>query len=296
MTRTARLAILCTSVLALGALPGDAGPALPRQIPFTTGPRGHLIVEVALNGRGPFHFALDTGASHTVVNRARLGALELVERPSGHTGQGAHETIELGLADVSELELGGIELRSLEVAVMDLSHVEVPGMPLFGVLGFDVFGRWDLELDLASERVVLHPRAETESACAVCSGDLVVPFELVNGTHIRFEIVVSGQPMTALLDTGSGRSGMNRHAVRALGIDLPPAPEGAHGPALKLGEVNLGDGVLARDLVVGVVDLPAFVQLGVSEGPAVLLGTGAFAGKRIGIAYGLHRMSVSAAP
>jgi hypothetical protein len=202
----------------------------------------------------------------------------------------------MGLTDVDSLAFGDITLESLELAIMELSHVESPDMPVYGVLGYDLLGRWDLELDLDAERVAFHSRAESEGTCAVCSGDIVVPFELNGGTHIQFEVVISDQPIVAVLDTGSGRTGMNYLAARAIGIDLPPAQPGSHGPALQVGAVHLGDGVLARELIVGVVDLPVFEQFGLAEGPAMLVGTGALAGKRVGIAYGLQRMSVSAEP
>lgn len=292
--RAAASSALLFAFLVLASSAAATPPTGSFEVPFTLGPRGHLIVDVYLGGEGPFPFALDSGAGRTVVNRARLGPLGLVERPTGGIAQGAHETFDLGLADVAALEIGDVALDSLELAVMELSHIESPDMPLFGVLGYDVFGRWDLLIDLGAERVAFHPRAETESDCVVCSGDIVVPFVLNNGTHVQFEVVISDQSLTAILDTGSGRSGMNSLAANAIGVELPPARPGAHGPALQVGEMRLGDGVLARDVIVGVVDLPVFEQLGLAEGPAMLLGTAALAGKRVGIAYGLERMSVSA--
>ena len=291
--RAATLSALFLAFLALASPAAGAPPTGSFEVPFTTGPRGHLIADVHLNDAGPFPFALDTGAGRTIVNRARLGLLGLVERSTGEIAHGAHETFDLGLADVASLELGDVTLDSLELAVMELSHIESPDMPLFGVLGHDVFGRWDLLIDLGAERVTFHPRADTESDCAVCSGDIVIPFELNNGTHVQFEVVISDQSVTAVLDTGSGRSGMNSLAAKAIGVELPPVRPGTHAPALQVGELRLGDGVLARNVIVGVVDLPVFEQLGISEGPAILLGTGALAGKRLGIAYGLERMSVS---
>lgn len=297
MTRLATLtAFLAVTLLAHGSpATGQVAPAGTTravEVPFVPGPRGHILVDVALNGREPVRFALDTGAGRTVLNEARLADLGLESRPSGDRVQGAHQASAMGLTDVDGLSIGDIALGTMELGTMDLTHVEWDDVALYGVLGFDVLSRFDLILDFAGDMVVLHPRAGSLDACAVCQGEISVPFELVGGTHIRVEVSISDQPIAAILDTGSGRSGMNGLAAAAIGVDLPATPPNGHAPALRVGEIGLGGGVLARQVVVGVVDLPAFEALQVGEQPALLLGTAALAGRRIGISYGLRRLSV----
>nr|NIQ57225.1 clan AA aspartic protease [Gemmatimonadota bacterium]NIR39266.1 clan AA aspartic protease [Actinomycetota bacterium]NIS33974.1 clan AA aspartic protease [Actinomycetota bacterium]NIU68780.1 clan AA aspartic protease [Actinomycetota bacterium]NIW30632.1 hypothetical protein [Actinomycetota bacterium] len=258
-------AFLVATFLVQGA-PGSAqaAPALTdraTEVPFVSGPRGHLLVDVALNGREPVRFALDTGAGRTVVNEARLADLGLMRRFSTDTVQGAHERSAMGLTDVGALSIGDIALGALELATMDLTHVEGDDMTLFGVLGFDVLSRFDLILDFEDNTVLFHPRAESLDGCAVCQGEISVPFDLVAGTHIRTEVSISDQPIAAILDTGSGRTGMNLLAAAAIGVELPATPPTGHAPALRVGEIGLGGGVLARQVVVGVVDLPVFEAL-----------------------------------
>ena len=262
------------------------------EIPFELGPRGHILIDVAVNRSDAVTFVLDTGAGRTAINRTRLGALGLVERPSGDTLQGAHGRVAMGVTDVASLAIGDAAFGSLELVTMDLTAVEAGTMTLFGVLGYDILSHYDVAIDFGGRTVVFHPRAEELAACVVCEGEISVPFALAEGTHIRIEISISDQPIQAILDTGSGRSGMNGHAARAIGIDVPAAAPGSHAPALQVGALHLGDGVLARDVIVGVVDLPVFEGLGVGDGPALLLGTGALAGRRVGISYGLQRLSI----
>ena len=262
------------------------------EIPFVSGSRGHILVDVALNGQAPVQFALDTGAGRTVVNEARLAELGLEGRTSSEVVQGAHEQSDLGFTEVGALSLGDVAIGGLELATMDLTHVEADDMALFGVLGFDVLSRFDLTLDFANSTVVLHPRAEALDECAVCEGEISVPFTLAGGTHIQTEVSISDQRISAILDTGSGRTGMNGLAATAIGVELPAAMPGGHAPALQVGAIELGGSVLARGVVVGVVDLPAFDALGLADQPALLLGTAPLAGRRVGISYGLRRLSI----
>lgn len=287
--------LFVTPAIAVSTPPAQgAEPALQEgiEIPFELGPRGHILVDVVMDGHDPVPFALDTGAGRTVVNRARLGALGLDERDSGAVLQGAHGQVTMGVTSVGSLSIGEAEFGGLELGTMDLTEVEADEMTLFGVLGFDILSRFDVVLDFVGRTVVFQPRAETPDACAVCSGELSVPFTLAEGTHIQVEVSISDHPITAILDTGSGRTGMNGLAAEAIGVELPASLPGAHAPALRVGAIHLGDGVLARDVIVGVVDLPVFEALGIGDRPALLIGTGTLAGRRVGISYGLGRLSV----
>jgi predicted aspartyl protease len=297
--KTLALGILLVGLVAVVVEGQQGGPPLsnsraekPIEVSFTTGSRGHILVDVVVNGRDPVPFAIDTGAGRTVLHQGRVSDLGLVQRASEETVQGAHEESALGFVDVESLSVGEAALGPIELATMDLSHVESDDMPLYGVLGFDVLSRFDILLDLGNEKVEFYRPAVSLNGCTVCEGGIVVPFELVMGTHIAFEVTISGTPIVAILDTGSGRSGMNHLAATAIGVELPPTSPGRHGPALQVGEVHIGDDVLARDLMVGVVDLPAFAALGVAGGPAMLIGTGALVGRRVGISYGVGHLSI----
>lgn len=277
------------SLAAAQGAPAYAGG--PVTLPFTTGARGHVFVEVVVNGDRRVPFVLDTGAGRTVLNQARLDSLGVVQRASTDSLQGAHASFAMGVTEVESLVLGGIALGALELGTMDLAGFEASGMPVFGVLGYDVLSRFDVLLDFGQETIALHPRAGSVDACAVCAGPMTVPFSLAQGTIIRFEVTINGQPIAALLDTGSGRSAMNHLAAKAIGVELPPKPPGGHGPALQVDAVEVGGEVLVRNLIVGVVDLPVFTAVGVADGPTMLVGTGALVGRRVGISYGTGRLS-----
>lgn len=272
----------------------DAGEG-PVEVVFTESSRGHLIVEVSVDGGPPVPFALDTAAGRTMIHEGRLEELGLrsVEAiGSPDVVQGAHGQHTLGWTRLESLEIGGVTLGEMDAGTMDLGHIEGDDMVLFGVLGADVLSRFDLELKLAERSVVFHRPAGSAEDCAVCLGEVGVPFDLVQGTHIQIELTIDETPIAAIVDTGSGRTGMNRRGAEALGLELPPVPPGAHAVALRISEVRLAGSTLARDLLVGVVDLPVFEALGLADQPAMILGTNALANRRVGISYALQCLSV----
>ncbi|MEJ2540736.1 MAG: retropepsin-like aspartic protease [Gemmatimonadota bacterium] len=262
------------------------------EVPFEMSPRGHIMVEVSVDGGEAVPFALDTGAGITILNQARLGTLGVTERASGEVAQRAHGTVSLGRAEVDALSMGEAVFGGMEVGVMDLTDVEAGQMVSYGILGFDILSRFDVSLDFRNRTVALYPRADDLASCKVCDGEISTPFERAGGTHIRFDVTISDQSIPAILDTGSGRNGMNLLAAAAIGVDLPATIPGGHAPGLNVGAIHMGGGTLARNVPVGVIDLPAFAALGLADGPAILLGTGALAGRRVGISYGLNRISI----
>jgi predicted aspartyl protease len=276
-----------------------AGSVAPRQaedagieIPFEMSPRGHIMVDMSVDGGEPVPFALDTGAGITVVNRSRLEALGLEERAEREDIQRAHSMASLGWTGVGALSMGDAVFEGQDVGVLDLTDVEAGQLDMYGILGFDILGDYDVSLDFTDRTVTLYPRAADLANCGVCVGDVYTDFDLAMGTHIQFEVSISGRTIQAILDTGSGRTGMNRLAAAAIGVELPETMPGGHAPGLRVGEIGMGSGALARETPVGVIDLPAFDALGVGDGPAILIGTATLAGHRVGISYGLSRIFV----
>jgi hypothetical protein len=105
----ARAAVLAAALLAAGCLQVPAGStatptAAAGEIPFTLAGAGEaaIVVPVRLNGKGPYGFVLDTGATLTCLDTALADELSLPQA-AGVAGRGA--------------TLGGsgrVELRRLE--------------------------------------------------------------------------------------------------------------------------------------------------------------------------------------
>src|SRR5437763_14339547 len=92
------------------------------RIPFELTGR-HPYVALSINGRGPYHFIFDTGASATVINSARAGELGLRSSgsiPAGGAGAGTvlasvyhHVRLPAGKLPAGEITAYGISLDRL---------------------------------------------------------------------------------------------------------------------------------------------------------------------------------------
>ncbi|MER6619210.1 retropepsin-like aspartic protease [Streptomyces sp. NPDC000931] len=115
-------------------------PGAVREVPLRVveqGPRTLAFVPVSIEGEGPFMFALDTGASTSVVDDdvADRAGLELTgERRSvsGILGTG-----QVPVARADRWEVGGVPIAPGEVTVVDLAPPEGGG-GIQGLLGSDV--------------------------------------------------------------------------------------------------------------------------------------------------------------
>ena len=105
-----------------------------------------MFVEVRVNGAGPFSFALDSGAHHSVIDPYVVGQAKLKIVGSGTvtgTGQGAVESQHAGPAVIS---LGKLRVKVEEPLVIDLSGVPIP-KSTHGLIGAEFFEKYVVEID-----------------------------------------------------------------------------------------------------------------------------------------------------
>ncbi|MGQ0560108.1 MAG: pepsin/retropepsin-like aspartic protease family protein [Sphingosinicella sp.] len=130
----------------LEAVPGPAARALP----FTLASgRPLTLVRVSLNGRGPFLFALDTGASATLVSPATAELAGIAARG------------EVRLAGAGGASAGGARIAYADIAFGHVSHADqriaiadvlgpvraAAGAPIDGILGADFLRPGRLVID-----------------------------------------------------------------------------------------------------------------------------------------------------
>ena len=126
-----------------------------------------LMVDVEVNGLGPFNFVLDTGASFSVITPDTARAVGMAREGEKPTAIGAGGRIEAGFAKLASFRLGSHAVRNLGAAVMPLDAVEQQlGVKIAGLIGYNFLKRFVVTLDYPGGFLRLRPRAVRKRAAA----------------------------------------------------------------------------------------------------------------------------------
>jgi predicted aspartyl protease len=127
------------------------------DVPFRlTDPRRPLlIVPVHVNGRGPYDFLVDTGASRTLIFDALADELGLA-RGDVVEGHGAGGRLRFALGEARTIAVGDARADAVPVVIGALDvvaqHVDpLPG----GVLGYSFLSRFRVLIDYPASRFIL---------------------------------------------------------------------------------------------------------------------------------------------
>ena len=149
------VATLVVAASAAGALAQDV-PAV--TVPFKLLPSRHMLVELTVNGKGPFKVIFDTGAPLNLVN-GKLAKAAGIGTGGGFSWFGGIDTVEVETA-----KLGGVTLKKLPVIVMD--HPTVRALSdtfaadygrIDGIVGFPLFARYKTTVDYQRRELTLTP-------------------------------------------------------------------------------------------------------------------------------------------
>lgn len=107
----------------------------------------------------PGHFALDTGATQTVLNKTHCGAADAKTREAITFDNGTQNSA-LASKERALLEIEGEEIERNDPALMDMTYVETPlrsekaGLVFLGSIGADLLGTGRLVVDYIHKKAV----------------------------------------------------------------------------------------------------------------------------------------------
>jgi predicted aspartyl protease len=232
----------------------------------------HLTAPVTLNGRGPYPFIVDTGASISCV--AHDLALELnlpiQSERQVHTIVGSTPQ---PVAMVDELQIGVRRARKMSALALKLVQ---PGVQ--GVLAVDWLKGQRLTLNFAANRLEFEQSRDERSA----PGVVVVPARRRHGQLTIVDADLGDHRISAMIDSGSEISLCNSHLLDLLDRKRSVVERKRIEMVTIIGEVFSGELVMLPFLRLGGMhlgnvpvvhsDTHVFQVWGLSDKPAVLLG------------------------
>lgn len=127
--------------------------AEPLAVPYRLTPTQHVLVRAKINGKGPFHLILDTGAPAVIARTKVAEAVGLKAKVPGW-------------ATLPKLEIeGGVVVDKVQARFEDIYQLEgmngmkLAGVELDGVIGYNVLSRFKIEYDFTKDKLAWTPVA-----------------------------------------------------------------------------------------------------------------------------------------
>jgi Aspartyl protease/PDZ domain len=124
-------------------------------VPFELIKTQHIVVNVKVNGKGPYRLVFDTGAPDSLISNK-------IAKEAGLKGTGGGLPLfgGRGTTKIKELELG--ELKAEDVSAMILDHPTVQAIgqfvgPIEGIIGFSFYSRYKMSIDYEKKQLTLEP-------------------------------------------------------------------------------------------------------------------------------------------
>jgi predicted aspartyl protease len=267
-------------------LPPNVPPLPPAQFDNTLAIGGNdvkareidtrLSVDVQVNGRGPYHFVVDSGADTSAVGLRIAHDLELpLGTPAIVNGMTSRDLVDR--VKIAQLTLGHTTVHDLEVPA--LREVDLGGD---GLVGIDALVQQRLMMDFEKHLIKVEDASTPIPLSEIGPSDIVITAKRKRGQLILTEVRANRFRLDAVIDTGSEitigntalrekliRKGYNRFwEVEAIGVTgVKTKLMLARIDELQLGPVTL------QDVPIAFADVPPFKLFGLADEPALLLGT-----------------------
>lgn len=232
-----------------------------------------LSVEVRVNGRGPYHFVVDSGADTSVVGARIARELSLpLTTPvvlNGMTGRSLVARVK-----VAQLTLGPSTIRNLDVPALREGDVGADGL-----VGIDALVEQRLMMDFDKKVIKVE---DARIPMKYIPGEILILAKRRRGQLILTQVRADRFKLDAVIDTGSeitiGNSALRDKLLRKGRTKFWDVEAiGVTGEKIKLqlarvSELQLGP-ITLQDVPIAFADVPPFEMFGLSDEPSLMLGT-----------------------
>jgi predicted aspartyl protease len=236
----------------------------------------HIVAPVMINGRGPFHFMIDTGANRTVLAQSLVQRLGLgFDGENPVSLQGVIGNITVATAHVNTLRSGAIHMENAFLPVMTGPVLQ----GLDGILGMDGFEGTRMSANFVRNQITISQSRGRLGAPKYS----IVPVRFLSQRVLVADALIAGVRVKAVIDTGGSRTLGNPALLAAL--NLSQAAQQLARPthvvdateALQRGRkqhvpfVHVG-GITIANLEVTFANFRVFETWGLNDQPALLIG------------------------
>ena len=191
-------------------------------VPYRTSSVGQIVIDAQLNDEGPFSFAIDTGASITVVFDETRQAAKLEPLADSQVSiQGLLTSGRFPLVTAKGLWVGAevwidARMASIPRDMAALGNID-------GILGVDFLRRYSVGLSKKNMALRLYPPELTSKR--TYRGWASIPLQSLRipaskATAYTIDLVIGTETIPALFDLGASTNVINWRAARALKV--PP--------------------------------------------------------------------------
>ncbi len=235
-----------------------------------------MTVPVMINGKGPFQFVVDTGASRTVISEELAKQLAL---PSAGTARlhAMGGSANVRMVRINTVQVSTNTKKGVEAAALPRRYVGADGL-----LGIDSMKGQRIVMDFVAHTMRVEPSSTPEEAVPPEADLIIVTARTRLGQLVMVDADANGQKIWVVVDTGAQNTVANSK-LRALLVKRIPETEirpinmvdvlGHNTPAdytivskLRIGGVSMGNAAIAF------ADAHPFKLFGLTKKPSMLMG------------------------
>lgn len=271
--------------------------------PYRIDDNGRIVIDVHVNGRGPFDFVLDSASSISAVFERMRNNMGLEPVPGKAVIiHGAVASGQFPLLEVDRLAVG--DEAWADPRIVALPAKTGASASTDGLLGVDFLRHYAIGFSTRDRVVRLYPPdIVAERAYRGWSSIPLLP-ESIGGSEVELyflEIEIAGQKIRAMFDLGAGFSVINWAGARSLGITrsqvreeyvLSGALESERVTATLVANRLRTAGVVWRNEELSIADFEIFETLMLTDSPAAILGAGLFTQRDFVIDFVRNRLLV----
>lgn len=225
-------ALLAASSAARADAPANPLPGKPLRVPFDLLKTQHMVVDVKINGKGPYRLIFDTGAPINLINNKVAKAAGVLPKDFKAPPFALFGSV--GQFKINSLELGDVKAEGLQTMVMD--HPTVAAIskalgPIEGIVGFSFFARYRTTIDYQAKVMTFVP----------------VKFDPPDMMQNMMKLVLTRNPKAQRVLAPAAQWGFRVGKDAADGEPGVPVREVLAGGAAEKGGLKAGDRLLTLD-------------------------------------------------